>query len=390
MEASNQLLRNYQTAQQNNILFKNNALLNSNPMFQNMATNNNLDKFQLMKIAQVQQQMDQIKQLQKIKQIEKANEIEKMFGKDKINECIMSSIHEKVDKGLDKDAYTKLTTLESAYPKIDKKKGKTDKEVSKFQKGSDVTQNLKELWKHRTNQPYKSVLAHVIDPKDPKVYNRTFKKKEDLLIHRTVTADKIGINEDLNKFKDQIETQNQELQVVYSTSKEAEHKKQFAYNHIHKFRLKYKPSDFNDMKKEKVNEIEEYKKTQMELEKDKNKADDMIESMLASGLLKDDEYKKAKNDNEIDIHKLENELKDRLGNEYDTLVQEAKEELLNENKKAESKQDKKSEKKPEKKLEIKPEINPEISSKVIKTGKIDDSIREKYKSKQKKTAVQVI
>ena len=333
--------------------------------------------------------MDQLKQIQNIKHLEKSNEIEKIYGKDKINECIMSSIHEKVNKGLDKDAYAKLSMLEAAYPKtdkkIDKKKDKKrddDKrqEVTKFQKGSDVTQNLKELWKHRTNQPYKSVLANVIDSKDPKVYNRTFKKKEDLLIHRTVTADKLGINDDLNKSKNQIETQNHELQVVYSTSKEAEHKKQFAYNHIHKFRLKYKPSDFNDMKKGKINEIEEYKKKQMELEKDKQKADDMLESMLASGLLKDDEYKKVKTDNEIDIHKLETELKDRLGDEYDTLVQEAKEELLIESK------SKKTDEKNEKNENIKQEMS---MIQYEKTGEVDDSIREKYKKKQKKI-IQII
>lgn len=377
MNPPNQLLRNYQTAQRNNIPFRNNSLLNSNPMFQNNMSNN-LDKFQLMKIAQVQQQMEQIKQLQKIKQLEKSNEVEKMYGKDKIKECIMSAIHEKVNKGLDKDAYAKLSVLEASYPKIDKKKDKKDKssDQQKFQKGSDVTQNLKELWKHRTNQPYKSVLAHVIDPKDPKVYNRAFKKKEDLLIHRTVTADKIGINEDLNKFKDQIENQNQELQVVYSTSKEAEHKKQFAYNHIHKFRLKYKPSDFNDMKKDKVDEIEEYKKKQLELEKDKKKADDMIESMLTSGLLKGDEYKKNNNDNETDIHKLETELKERLGSEYDSLVQEAKEEIKSES----------ESKRPDNSNEI--SILP-ITNTNTKTGTVDESIREKYKRKQKKT-VQII
>ena len=46
MNSSNQLLRNYQTAQRSNFPFKNNALLNSNPMFQSQnmnSVNNNLD-----------------------------------------------------------------------------------------------------------------------------------------------------------------------------------------------------------------------------------------------------------------------------------------------------------------------------------------------------------
>jgi hypothetical protein len=138
--------------------------------------------------------------------------------------------------------------------------------------------------------------------------------------------------DEFQKVQNILETHNKELQMVYSASKENEHKKKFEYNQRFKYRLKYDPSDFNDMKKDRV---EYFKKQQKKLEKDKEKIDNIIESLINAGELDEDDIKKLKeadeeitNTNKIEEQQLEDSLKKELGEDkYKQLLKEAEEKI---------------------------------------------------------------
>jgi hypothetical protein len=118
-------------------------------------------------------------------------------------------------------------------------------------------------WKNRTNAPYKKIL-------EEKYWNKSFLKEDDLIVHRYTEADKLGLLEEYEKLVEILEDHDKELKkVIYSSSKEAEYKKEFDYVNKYKFRIKFNPKNFDDMK-------EYYKKEQKKLEINQRRLDEII------------------------------------------------------------------------------------------------------------------
>merc|ERR1712046_13807 len=76
---------------------------------------------------------------------------------------------------------------------------------------------IKKWYEGRTNQPYKNILKN-------EDYNKKFKNKEDLIVHKITDEDKIGLLDEYEKLVHLLETHNKELKVVYSTSNKTKHK----------------------------------------------------------------------------------------------------------------------------------------------------------------------
>lgn len=100
--------------------------------------------------------------------------------------------------------------------------------------GTKYNVNLEKYWKNRTNLPYKNILY------DQK-YDKQITKEDDLILHKVSKIDKIK-EEQVNKYKENLERHDNELKIIYSANKKAEHYKQFEYNHKHKYRVANLPS----------------------------------------------------------------------------------------------------------------------------------------------------
>jgi hypothetical protein len=136
-------------------------------------------------------------------------------------------------------------------------------------------EDLSQLWKQRTNQPYKNILKN-------ENYNREFKSKEDLIVHKVTHNDKHGLDETFDKFKQVLTGQNDEIRTIYSQSKKTDHLKQFEYNHKYKYRIQTSSHDHDDIKSD---TLQYFKKEQEKQEQEKVKVDQIIDSMLSSGIL---------------------------------------------------------------------------------------------------------
>ncbi len=285
----NRLLAGYQQRQQENFLNNNNnnAFIVNNPLF----NQNNMSHMSKSQMQELCQHIQKIKQLQEFKQIEKMNEVDKKYDKKKIREAIIPTIKEQ--KG-----------------NVNELNKKTVEKTENFGTEREL------LWKQRTNSPYKNIL------KDED-YKKEFNKKDDLIIHKVTNADKIGIEEKFIGLIESLEKHNNELKLIYSFSKHNEHIKDFEYNHAYKFRIKHTPSDHSDLKQD---NLDYYKDEQKKLEKDKQKVDEIIESLVSIGVLDEEEIKKIENNEavEVDLEKIELNLKNKLGPAYDKIREQIK------------------------------------------------------------------
>lgn len=195
------------------------------------------------------------KEQYRIRQMEKLNEFENSLTDDKVRQSVIKP------QNINKDR-NDLKDIKKRWEKLDK----------------TYKPELTQMWKSRTNQPYKNIIK---DKKHiDKFINRNNIKKEELIIHTVTDKDKEGVDEDFVNLKGKLQSHNDELKKTYSTSKETEHKKQFEYNHKYKYREQYKPSDHNQLKQDK---IEFYKKEQHKMEQDKEKKDNIINSLVNNG-----------------------------------------------------------------------------------------------------------
>lgn len=293
----NKLLNGYQQMQQVSIPFQNNVLLQNNPIFNsngnihnttaNLNYNNSMQaqqmqqaqmqqlQLQQMQIQQMQmQQMQKMKEMQQIKQLEKLNELENTVDKDKIKESVIRPI--KIERSI-KDK----KELESKWNEAEKKyyKDKDNKKDKGF--GPEITG----YWKERSNMPYKGILKN-------EDYTKKVASGNDLIVHKISIKDKEGVTEGLTEFKKNIEKHDDELKVIYSTSKINEHKKKFEYNHKYKYR--YDPKDHGDLKKDGV---KYYKEQQKKEEDGKEKLDVMntiMDSLINDGIFDKDELNSVK------------------------------------------------------------------------------------------------
>jgi hypothetical protein len=375
---NNNLISGFQNFQQTNIPFRNNNLLFNNPQYQN-AVNTNMNNMQRMQMMDMYQHMTRLKKAQELKKMEKINDIDRVFDK--------ALIHESVIKPM-KEIKEDPSVLAKKFKEIQTK----------------FIPELEENWKKRTNQPYKNV----IKDEDYKKMNMTkktiFNTEKDLIVHTVTDADKIGVMKELEELQRLIEKHDGELKILYSLSNEAKNKKEFEYNHKSKFRVKFDPKDFTDLKKDKIEFI---KKEQQRLEKDKKRMEDIIESLLSKGLLTEQEKKALEQEEKLtndasNLDDIEKDLRKELGDEYYKLEKEALDELNQ----VETRQSTKELKQPTKETkQIKQDISKKITIKSRplndvdkqvklidkqieaidkKIGTIDENLKDKYKNRQKK------
>jgi hypothetical protein len=171
-----------------------------------------------------------------------------------------------------------------------------DQELNKRYKVAEVNYKpeIDEWRKKRTNMPYKGVLKN-------ENYNKDFKKQEDLIVHKVTQLDKLGLNEDFNKFVTGIEKHNGELKVIYSANNKNENYKKFEYNQKFKYNVQFNPKDFDELKQDKIKYLEEQQK---ELVKDKENTDEIINILHMNGIIDDNELKLVETQTE-EIHEKE-------------------------------------------------------------------------------------
>ena len=268
--------------------FNNNNLLNQNyhnnynlNMF-NRINQSGLNQAQMMNMYQT---MNNIKKMEQSKYLSKINELEKnrdrlQLDKDELRNAIIKPIKiDKNDKNDRQEIIIKYRDLENNF---------SNKE-------------LENLWNKRTNQGYK----HII--KDERYQKKDYKKKEDLIIHKVTELDKIGVDNELKHFEETIETQNGELKIQYSQSKELEHKKKFEYNNKYKYAIKYNPKAHEELKD---NNVEYFKQEQEKIEKDKKKIDDIMQSLIETNMLTEEEKKDLIDLDKEDDNKQDNNKQD--------------------------------------------------------------------------------
>ncbi|AYV76054.1 MAG: hypothetical protein Terrestrivirus4_102 [Terrestrivirus sp.] len=302
----NNMLRGYQNYKMNNIPAQRNSLLNNNPNLNRLN-----EAMERERIARIQQQMSKMKQLQQIKQYEKYGELDRYMDKDSFRNAIIEPI--KVQKN------NNPQELITAYE---------NKNMTEYGKNNAFLLNY---WNTRTNEPYKSALKDVMD--DPEYYKKNVgRDAKKLIIHKTTDADKIGLMDQYHEFQDVLEKHDTDLKVIYSTSKEGEYKKKFKWCNKSKFRIQYDPADFKKLKKGKM---EYYQNQQMELERDKKRIEDLIDSAINDGVFNDEDIKNLSNEvsNDTNVKDLQEQLEKDLGEDARDLIREAISKVDNKNKK---------------------------------------------------------
>ena len=307
---SNNLLNGFHRHQQNQIPFQQNALLSNNlTMNSNInypQSNPNAHHFQTnqqqnMNQMQMLQRMKHIKQMHHVKRLEKLKEIENMDDS-KIREYVIRP--EQVTKNTE-----------------DKEKINANYNLLKNMYDSKESFDIgaKKFWTERTNEPYKNIIKDAEHYKQflTEQKRKKLDNKDELIVHKVTKADRDEdiLKEEWYEKEKGKKIHDDELKMTYSTSKQAEHKKKFEYNHIYKYRIKYDPSDHSKMKK---NKIDCYKKEQEIREKDNKKVENIIEEILENDLLSTDQLKKlginnVNNTVEIDMELLESQLKEQFG-----------------------------------------------------------------------------
>ncbi|QKF94049.1 hypothetical protein QKU48_gp0591 [Fadolivirus algeromassiliense] len=259
---NNRLLSGYQQYNQTSIpTYQNNILLKNNPIFSGnnqMHQMNQMQQMQQMQMLQ-QMQMQQIKEMQQIKQMEKINELENNMDKEKIRESVIKPIKIEKNKKARQELEENWRVAEKKY--IDPTKKSYGPEVQEY-------------WKQRTNQPYRGIMKN-------EDYNKQFKSKDDLIVHRVTNKDKEGVEEGFKVMESNIEKHNNELKVIYSTSNKNDHKKKFEYNHVYKYRVQYDPNDHDKLKE---NRVKYYKEQQKKEEEGKQKIDNIFETLVNDGI----------------------------------------------------------------------------------------------------------
>lgn len=382
---NNNLLNRF-NSYQNNTPFQNNPLLNNNPNFMN----NSRDSSFYNKIN-----------MAKLEQIKRAKNIDEMgIDKKQITDLVICPIV--VNK-------TKKAELDEAYDEI----------VPQFiQKGNKF---LEEVYKNRTNVPYKNVIKKDLFNKNFKkyykndIFNLNVKDKKELLVHKITDADSdsLLLEAEFELLSQIIEKHNDELKVIYSASKKNKYKKEFEYVQNYRYRLEYNPKNSEELK-------DFYKKEQKKINKEKKMIDDVLNLMIENDQLSQEELNKL--DEELKSKKtskslsLEDELRKELGDDYEDIINNIdvddiddidnidinkvlnksnKSNKLNKIEKSEKKsfikissETEQTELKPKKKITVKTEKiekteKTEITeSEKQKTGTISEDIKNKYKNRQ--------
>ena len=194
-----------------------------------------------------------------MKQIEKLNEVELKMDKDKIRESVIKPI--KIEK--------------NKQDKIELEKKWKESENNYHDKtGKDFGPEVRKYWEKRTNQPYKNIMKN-------EDYTKKISSDKDLIVHRVTNKDKEGVEEACIDLQQKLEKHDDELKVIYSTSKKNEHKKKFEYNHVYKYRVQHDAKDHDDLKDDR---IKYYKAQQKKEESGKKKLDVLLDTLVSDGI----------------------------------------------------------------------------------------------------------
>jgi len=288
---NNNLVNKFQSYK-NNTPFNNNVLLNNNPVF----ITNSKDSSFYNKIN-----------MAKLEQIKRAKNIDDMgIDKKQMTDLVICPIV--VNK-------TKKIELDEAYNEI----------VPHYNKNSNKF--LEDIWNSRTNQPYKNIIKKDLFNKDFKkyykenIFNTIIKDKKDLLIHKITDTDSdtILLESEFELLSGIIEKHNDELKIIYSSSKKNKYKKEFEYVQNYRYRLEYNPTNSEELK-------DFYKKEQKKINKEKKMIDDVISTLIENDQLTNDEIEKlnkelnnTKKTSKID--NVEDELRKELGDDFDEIIE---------------------------------------------------------------------
>jgi hypothetical protein len=309
---NNNLVNKFNSYVNNNVPFQKNPILNNNPTFMT----NSRDSSFYNKIN-----------LAKIEQIKRAKNIDDIgFDKKKLTNMIICPIT--INK-------TNKKELDEAYNDI----------IPQYEKKNNKI--LEEWWKTRTNQPYKNVIKkELFNNKQYKkfykddIFNTNFKSKDELLVHKVTSDDydELLLEAEFELLNDIIEKHNDELKVIYSSSKKNHYKKEFEYVQNYRYRLEYNPKNSEELK-------DFYKKEQKKINKEKKMIDDVISTLIENDELTkeeiekinkeiEEETKKSKKSSKLD--NIEYELRKELGEDYediiDSIIVDSDEEQVNKSK----------------------------------------------------------
>jgi hypothetical protein len=192
-------------------------MVNQNPnFFNNMQNPQFQDKIQMLK-------------MQRVNQVRSINELN--INKEKLSDYVICPM--KIEKGNNEDVDKEFKNISSNYQEI-----------------------RENLWKQRTNQPYKNII------KDAD-FNKSFNSKEDLLIHKVTKADSDPkkFEKEFKNLKERLKKEDNELKnVIFTESRKEEHRKRFNYIKKFKRRVNFNPKDFSDLKKAYEQEVKSIEK----------------------------------------------------------------------------------------------------------------------------------
>ncbi len=310
-------------------------------------------------------------QMAKIEQIKRAKNISDLGMDNKqLSEYIIDPI--KINKTSTEEINNKLHEIESNYIVPVTRNTKFEEQSNAY---------LRELWKNRTNQPYKNVIKKELFDKEYKKYynDDIFKKdinnKNELIVHKVIKnidADEDLLEAEFLLIQEILEKHNGELKNIYSTSNENKYKKEFEYAQKYRYRLEYNPKDSEELK-------DFYKKEQKKINKENKMLDQLIdmlvegedlskeESDILNEQLKESRKKKTK------VKDLEDELREELGDDFDEIIDAIEVDKDNKDNKNNDYRDNRDNKSDNKKVRIKTSTSTTDSS--VKTPRKKISVK---------------
>jgi hypothetical protein len=324
-------------------------------------------------------------QMAKIEQIRRAKNISDLgMDKKQLSEYIIDPI--KIDKTTQDELNGKLRDAEPMY--IIPVQSQSQSKSGRYEDQSNAY--LRELWKNRTNQPYKNVIKKEMFNNDYKKYYKEdiFKKdinnRDELIVHKVIKnidADEDILEAEYLLIQEILDNHNGELKTIYSTSNENKYKKEFEYAQKYRYRLEYNPKDSEELK-------DFYKKEQKKINKEKKMLEQIIDMLVEDDELTSEQTDKLnkelhKTKKKGEIKNLEDELREELGDDFDDVIDAI--ELENDKEHEPNKKQRVKTtivKAPRKKITVKTTvIKPEPTSEVI--AEVTDDVKEFYKNRKK-------
>ena len=257
-------------------------------------------------------------QMAKIEQIKRAKNISDLGMDNKqLSEYIIDPI--KINKTSKDEIQNKLHDIEHTYIVPANRNTKIEDQSNAY---------LRELWKNRTNQPYKNVIKKELFDKEYKKYykDEIFKKdinnRNELIVHKViknVDADEDLLEAEFLLIQEILEKHNGELKNIYSSSNENKYKKEFEYAQKYRYRLEYNPKDTEELK-------DFYKKEQKKINKENKMLDQIIDMLVEGEDLSKEETDKLNEQlqesrkKKTKVKDLEEELREELGDDFEDII----------------------------------------------------------------------